>query len=102
MVGIGGYPTLLDGGAVMAPRYAIFGLNGEWEVENRGIPPDVEVEMLPKDVADGHERQVEEGVRVVLEELKANPVTEFKVPPYPNYHEKDGLGRDTLAAEGNK
>jgi tricorn protease len=28
LVGIGGYPTLLDGGRVTAPRYAIYGLNG--------------------------------------------------------------------------
>ena len=101
LVGISGYPTLLDGGFVMAPRYAIFGLNGDWEVENRGIPPDVEVELLPKDFADGHDRQLEEGVRVVLEELKANPIPEFKVPPYPNYHKNDGLGRDTITADRN-
>jgi tricorn protease len=93
LVGIGGYPTLLDGGGVTAPRYAIYGINGDWEVENRGIPPDVEVELLPKDVADGHDRQLEEGVRVALEELKANPVPEFKVPTPPNYHTTDGLGR---------
>ncbi len=94
LVGIGGYPTLLDGGNVTAPRYAIYGLNGDWEVENRGIPPDVEVELLPKDVADGHDRQLEEGVRLVLEELKANPVPEIKPPTPPNYHKNDGLGKD--------
>jgi tricorn protease len=94
LVGIGGYPRLLDGGYVMAPRYAIYGINGDWEVENRGIPPDVEVELLPKDVADGHDRQLEEGVRLVLDELKANPVPEIKPPTPPNYHTKDGLGRE--------
>jgi tricorn protease len=47
---------LLDGGYVMAPRYAIYGLNGDWEVENHGIAPDVPVEELPKDVAAGHDR----------------------------------------------
>ena len=41
LVGIGGYPTLIDGGSVTAPRYAIYGLDGEWEVEGHGIPPDV-------------------------------------------------------------
>lgn len=78
----------------MAPRYAIYGLNGDWEVENRGIPPDVEVELLPKDFAQGHDRQLEEGVRTVLEELKTTPIPEFKVPPYPNYHKNDGLGKN--------
>ena len=54
----------------------------------------VEVELLPRDVADGHDRQLEEGVRLVLEDLKTHPVPEFKVPPYPNYHKSDGLGRE--------
>jgi len=93
LVGIGGYPTLIDGGYVMAPRYAIYGLNGEWEVEGHGIAPDVEVENLPKDVAAGRDPQLERAVTIVLEQLKAHPVTEPPVPPYPNYHPHDGLGR---------
>jgi tricorn protease len=92
LVGIGGYPGLLDGGYVMAPRYAIYGLKGDWEVENHGIAPDVPVEELPKDVAAGHDRQLETGVQLVLDELKAHPVEEIPVPPYPNYHKNDGLG----------
>ena len=92
LVGIGGYPTLLDGGSVTAPRYGIYGLNGGWEVENRGITPDVPVEELPKDVAAGHDLQLETGVQLVLDELKANPVPEIPVPAYPNYHKSDGLG----------
>jgi tricorn protease len=92
LVGIGGYPSLLDGGYVMAPRYAIYGLKGDWEVENRGIAPDVPVEELPKDVAAGHDVQLETGVQLVLDELKANPVPEIPVPPYPNYHKNDALG----------
>jgi tricorn protease len=92
LVGIGGYPTLLDGGSVTAPRYGIYGLNGEWEVENHGIAPDVPVEDLPKDVAAGHDRQLETGVQLVLDELKAHPVPEIPIPPYPNYHQGDSLG----------
>jgi tricorn protease len=92
LVGIGGYPVLLDGGRVTAPRYAIYGLNGEWEVENRGIAPDVPVEELPKDVAEGHDRQLEIGVQTVLDELKGHPIPAIPVPPYPNYHKNDGLG----------
>ena len=94
LVGIGGYPPLLDGGRVMAPRYAIYGLNGDWEVENRGIPPDTMVEELPKDVAAGHDVQLETGVQMVLDELKAHPVPDIPIPPYPNYHKSDGLGNN--------
>jgi tricorn protease len=92
LVGIGGYPQLLDGGSVTAPRYAIFGLSGDWEVENHGIAPDVPVEDLPKDFAAGHDRQLETGVQLVLDELKAHPVPEIPVPAAPNYHQNDGLG----------
>jgi tricorn protease len=92
LVGISGYPTLIDGGTVTAPRYAIYGLNGEWEVEGHGIAPDVEVQELPKDVAAGHDAQLERAVAIVLQQLKEHPVIEPAVPPYPNYHERDGLG----------
>ena len=93
LVGIGGYPPLIDGGIVMAPRYAIYGLQGEWEVENHGVAPDVPVEMLPKEVAAGHDPQLEEGVKLVLEELKEHPIAPIPIPPYPNYHQHDGLGK---------
>jgi len=93
LVGIGGYPPLIDGGYVTAPRYAIFGLTGDWEVENHGISPDVPVELLPKDVAEGHDKQLETGVQIVLDELKANPIPVMPIPAYPNYHKNDGLGR---------
>jgi tricorn protease len=92
LVGIGGYPTLIDGGYVTAPRYAIYGLNGDWEVEGHGIAPDVEVQELPKDVAAGHDAQLERAVSIALGQLKEHPVAEPAVPPYPNHHEHDGLG----------
>ena len=92
LVGIGGYPTLMDGGSVTAPRYAIYGLHGHWEVEGHGVPPDVEVQVYPKDVAEGHDLQLERAVQVVMEQLKEHPVIYPVIPPYPNYHEHDGLG----------
>ncbi len=93
LVGIGGFPPLLDGGYVMAPRTALYGLHGEFEVENHGIAPDVEVEDDPKDVAAGHDPQMERAVQIVLDELKAHPIPAIPVPPYPNYHKDDGLGK---------
>ena len=94
LVGIGGYPSLLDNGYVMAPRYAIYGLKGDWEVENHGIAPDIAVDLLPKDAAAGHDAQLETGVKTVLDELKANPIPDIPVPTYPNYHKSDGLGKN--------
>jgi tricorn protease len=92
LVGIGGFPSLMDGGSVTAPRYAIYGLKNEWEVEGHGIAPDVEVEELPKDVAAGHDVQLERAVSIVMQQLKEHPVVMPPIPPYPNYHQHDGLG----------
>ncbi|HTW84266.1 MAG TPA: PDZ domain-containing protein [Candidatus Sulfotelmatobacter sp.] len=86
LVGIGGYPVLMDGGTVTAPRIAIGGLHGHWEVEGHGISPDVEVFQDPKLVRDGHDPQLEAAVAKALELLREHPVPEFKAPPYPNHH----------------
>jgi tricorn protease len=86
LVGIGGYPELIDGGHVMAPRWAIYGLKGEWEVENHGIAPDVEVWQDPKLVREGHDPQLEKAVEVALDLLKKNPPATYPKPAYPDYH----------------
>jgi len=88
LVGIYDYPQLMDGGGVTAPRIAIYGLKGEWEVENKGISPDIEVEMDPKLVREGHDPQLEKAVEVVMEMLKKNPSPVYKKPAYPNYHQQ--------------
>jgi tricorn protease len=92
LVGIGGYPELLDGGSVTAPRAALYGLNGEWEVENHGIPPDYEVDLDPAAWRQGHDAQLEKAIEVVMQQLKEHPPQEHPRPPYPNYHEHDDLG----------
>ena len=56
-------------------------------MENHGIAPDIEVEMDPALVRAGHDPQLEKAVEVVMEELKNNPLPEYKKPAYPNYHQ---------------
>jgi len=86
LVGISGYPVLMDGGRITAPRWAIYGLDGKWEVENHGIAPDVEVEQDPALVRDGHDPQLEAAVKTVMDLLAKNPPRTFERPPYPVYH----------------
>jgi tricorn protease len=88
LVGISGYPPLLDGGMVTAPSFAFFSPDGTWDVENRGVAPDVEVDLDPYEVRNGRDPQLERAVEIVLEELKKNPPPQPKRPPYPNYHPK--------------
>ncbi|HEX5736028.1 MAG TPA: PDZ domain-containing protein [Blastocatellia bacterium] len=79
-------PQLMDGGFVTAPDAAIFGLEGEWEVENRGVAPDIEVEFDPAAWRAGRDPQLEKAVEIVMEELKKNPRPQPRRPAYPNYH----------------
>ena len=58
------------------------------EVENRGIPPDVEIENDPASVAAGRDPQLEKAVQVTLEALRKKPVVIPDHPPYPNYHKR--------------
>lgn len=80
LVGIYDNPILMDGGVVTAPRMAIYSPDGEWEVENEGVYPDIEVEMEPKAVIAGEDPQLEKAVEVALEELEKNPPPRPKRP----------------------
>jgi tricorn protease len=73
LIGIYDYPVLMDGGFFSSPRLAIFSPDGEWEVENEGVAPDIEVEMTPRLVLEGHDPQLEKAVEIILAELEANP-----------------------------
>src|SRR5262245_13896893 len=101
LVGIGGYPELIDGGSITSPRWALYGLDGDWEVENRGIAPDVEVDLDPAAVRQGHDPQLEKAVEVVMRLLAEHPLAEPTRPPYPNYHTKDGLGLPAVKSSGS-
>ncbi len=88
LVGIGDFPELIDGGTVTAPRNALYGLEGEWEVEGHGVAPDIEVELDPKALRDGHDLQLERAVKIAMEELAKHPLPKYKRPPYPDYHQQ--------------
>jgi tricorn protease len=88
LVGIGGYPQLVDGGFVTAPRWGLHGLEGQWEVENAGIAPDIEVEQDPALVRKGHDPQLERAIAEVLSLLKAQPPPTFTRPAWPSYPQR--------------
>ena len=87
LIGIGGYPSLMDGGEVTAPRWALYNPDtGEFDVENKGVSPDIEVEYDPALVRQGHDPQLEKGVAVALQGLKDHPTPPIKRPKYPVYN----------------
>jgi tricorn protease len=87
LVGILGYPTLMDGGVITAPNVGIWTKDG-FVVENVGVSPDIEVEQTPADVIKGRDPQLEKAIQVALQQLSEHPVEEPARPPFPV------LGRD--------
>jgi tricorn protease len=86
LVGMGGYPSTLDGGSVTAPGWAWWEPNtsgsGEWVVENHGVDPDYVVEQRPDLEVQGRDPQLEKAIELVNEGLKRMPAP-LKKPPYP-------------------
>jgi tricorn protease len=88
LVGRAGAPSLMDGGIVSVPSSAVWGPAGEWDAENVGIAPDIEVEHDPALVRQGKDPQLDRAIAEVMAELKKNPVPKPKRPAYPDYHKK--------------
>jgi len=100
LVGIYDYPPLIDGGTVTAPRVAFFTPAGQWEVENQGVAPDIEVELDPKAWREGRDPQLEKAVEVVMDALAKNPLPVPKHPVFPTYH--GGATRASAAKKAAK
>ncbi len=83
LVGIWDTPELIDGGYITAPRGGFFDINGKWDVENVGITPNIDIEMTPKQVIDGHDPQLERAAEEALKLLKENPVKLQSEPEAP-------------------
>ncbi len=84
--GIGPYgltPRLIDGGRVVIPNRAAFDPAGGWTIENRGIEPDVEVELLPAEWRAGRDPQLESAISAALQAIVDQPPAEVKRPNFP-------------------
>ena len=68
---------------MIAPRGGFFNREGQWDVENKGIAPDVDVENWPKDVIAGHDTQLERAVADAMKQLEEHPVKRLSTEPAP-------------------
>jgi tricorn protease len=83
LVGIWDVPGLIDGGQITAPRGGFFNLQGQWDVENVGVAPDIEVAQTPAFMAAGRDPQLERAVQEALRLLAASPVKLLSEPAPP-------------------
>ena len=100
LVGIYDYPVLMDGGTVTAPRVAFYNPAGQWDVENHGVDPDLEVDFDPAAWRAGRDPQLEAAVKSVMDQLPPAPAPAPKKPDYPNYHRSPGGSGKPAARAG--
>ncbi|GAA0543791.1 S41 family peptidase [Rhizomicrobium palustre] len=86
VIGIGDTGSLIDGGTIYVPQYALAGPNGEWIVEGEGVSPDIEVDNDQPYLMDGRDAQLETAVKDLQSRIKGHPGTlqpPKPVPPKP-------------------
>ncbi|HUQ31861.1 MAG TPA: PDZ domain-containing protein [Pyrinomonadaceae bacterium] len=77
---------LLDGGSIRVPDWGWYDpLKGTWLMENRGVTPDYEVEVMPVDWRAGRDPQLEKAIQLALDALKKSAPPMPKRPAYPVY-----------------
>jgi tricorn protease len=68
---------------VVVPSGLSWNPNGIWDIENVGVPPDVEVDQDPKLVREGKDPQLDKAIQLVMTELEKHPASPPKRPVYP-------------------
>jgi tricorn protease len=82
-VGIEAHQNLVDGGTVTPPQFGLYGLDGTWLIEGRGVDPDVDLQNMPGDVLKGRDAQLDAAIGYIVDEMKkARPLP--GPPPYPD------------------
>jgi tricorn protease len=83
LVGINGLSDLADGGGITAPEFGIYDKDlGQWIAENKGIDPDIDVDLRPDLLSKGQDPQIDKAAEYLLNQLKKS-AKPFKTPPYP-------------------
>ncbi len=73
VIGIWPRIGLNDGTWTSQPEFSFWFKDVGWGVENYGTEPNIEVEILPQDWAQGKDPQLEKAIEVLLKDLKKNP-----------------------------
>ncbi len=93
VVGIRMDKRFVDGGMLSEPEFAWWDPKLGWELENRGVDPDIVVENMPQDVAKDVDAQLARGIQEVLSLHAKNP------PVEPEFGPARRRGRDAYQGE---
>jgi tricorn protease len=84
LIGIGGFPKLIDGGYVTTPNYAFLDTGGNWDIEGYGVDPDYEVENISFKNPDINDPQLDKAIEVMLQLINKEKLQRPKLPEYPD------------------
>ncbi len=74
--------VLVDRGIATAAEFGVYGPEGAWLIEGRGVEPDTVVDNLPHATFEGGDAQLRAGLAYLEQEIREHPVP---VPPAPAY-----------------
>lgn len=80
---LSGVNTLSDNGIARTPMNGVYGPEGKWLIENRGVEPDIEVLNAPHETFLGKDAQLEAAVKHLMDLIKADPREVPAPPAYP-------------------
>ena len=86
LIGISGYPELIDGGTITAPSFRIYNPDGTWFKEGHGVDPDIEVAEDLGAMAKGIDPQLERAITEIKKMLATKP---FKAPGVPGVEKRN-------------
>jgi tricorn protease len=99
VVGIRGDKQTVDGGLVTQPEFAWWQPGAGWAIENHGVDPDIVVQNMPEDVAEGKDPQLDRAIQEVMKLHREHPPIEPRFGPIRQRtraafsKELDGLGK---------
>jgi tricorn protease len=83
LIGIINFQDLIDGGMVTQVNVGFADLKGNWVVENRGVDPDIVVELDRAKYEKGVDTQLEKALEVLKQKMAEQPPAVLKAPEYP-------------------
>ena len=85
--GVGSYffsPRFIDNGRIQLPNRAAYMSDGSsWGIENIGVEPDFDVEIMPQDLMAGNDSQLQKAIEIAMKQIAQNPQFKPKRPAFP-------------------
>lgn len=75
---------LADKGIASTGEMGVFGPEGKWLIEGRGVEPDVVVDNLPHATFEGADAQLDAAIEYLKQKIREKPIEPLHAPKYPD------------------